>query len=74
MVPNMYRNIGRSGYEMIFGNTPDISEYVEFELYDYSWCLDTPQSYPYEEKGIGRWMGVVHRVGQAMVYYIMNTN
>ena len=24
MVPNMYRNRGRSGYEMIFGNTPDM--------------------------------------------------
>ena len=37
MVPGMYRNKGRSGYEMVFGSTPDISEYVEFEFYDYCW-------------------------------------
>ena len=59
---------------MIFGNTPDISEYIEFEFYDYCWYWDTPQSYPHEKKGLGRWLGVAHRVGQAMVYYIMNTN
>ena len=37
MVPNQYRNKGRSGYEMVFGITPDINEYVEFEFYDYCW-------------------------------------
>ena len=74
MVPTMYRNRGRSGYEIIFGHTPDISEYVEFGFYDYCWYWDTPQSYPHEKKNIGRWLGVAHRVGQSMVYYIMNTN
>ena len=37
IVPIMYRNRGRTGYEIIFGTTPDISEYVEFEFYDYCW-------------------------------------
>ena len=72
LVPNQYRNKGRSGYEMVFGSTPDISEYVEFEFYDYCWFWDTPQSYPHEKKQIGRWLGIAHRVGQSMVYYIMN--
>ena len=31
MVPPMYRNKGQSGYEIVFGHTPDISKYVEFE-------------------------------------------
>ena len=74
MVPNQYRNKGRSGYEIVFGFTPDISEYVEFEFYDYCWYWDTPQSYPHEKKQIGRWLGIAHRVGQSMVYYIMNAN
>ena len=73
-VPTMYRNRGRTGYEIIFGNTPDISEYVEFEFYDYCWYWDTPQSYPHEKRGIGQWLGVAHKVGQSMVFYIMNTN
>ena len=74
MVPGMYRNKGRSGYEMVFGSTPDISEYVEFEFYDYCWYWDTPQDYPHEKKQIGRWLGIAHRVGQAMVYYVANSN
>jgi hypothetical protein len=73
-VPGMYRNKGRSGYELVFGTTPDISEYVEFEFYDYCWYWDSPQSFPHEKKSLGRWLGVAHRVGQAMVCYIMNTN
>ena len=73
-VPVMYRNRGRTGYEIIFGSTPDISEYVEFEFYDHCWYWDTPQSYPNEKKSLGRWLGVAHRVGQSMVYYIMNAN
>ena len=54
IVPIMYRNRGRTGYEIIFSTTLDISEYVEFEFYDYCWYWDTPQSYPHERKGLGR--------------------
>ena len=37
MVPGMYQNRGRTGYELVFGITPDISEYVEFDFYDCCW-------------------------------------
>ena len=74
MVPPMYRNKSQSGYEIVFGHTPDISEYVEFEFYDYCWYWDTPQSYPHENNKLGIWLGVAHRVGQYMVFWIMNTN
>ena len=74
MVPGMYRNKGRSGHEILFGCTPDISEYVEFDFYDQCWYWDTPQGFPHEKKNIGRWLGVAHRVGQAMVYYVMNNH
>ena len=30
----MLRNKRRTGYDIIFGNTPEISEYVEFEFYE----------------------------------------
>ena len=73
-VPGMYHNRGRSGYELVYGSTPDISEYVEFEFYDYCWYWDTPQSFLHEKKNLGRWLGVAHRVGQSMVFYIMNTS
>ena len=54
--------------------TPDISEYVEFQFYGYCFYWDTPQSYPHEKKHIGRWLGVAHHVGQAMVFWVMNAN
>jgi len=71
-VPGMYRNKGRTGYEVTLGMTPDISEYIEFDFYDYCFYWDNPQSYPQENKHIGRWLGIAHRVGQALVYWIMN--
>ena len=71
-VPGMYRNKGRTGYEMVYGSTPDISEYVEFQFYDYCFYWDTPQSFPNEKKHMGRWLGIAHRVGQSMVFWIMN--
>ena len=42
MVPGMYRNRGRTGYELVFGITLDMSEYVEFDFYNFCWYWDTP--------------------------------
>jgi len=33
---------GRSGYEEVTGNTPDISEWLNFEFYDLVWWWDRP--------------------------------
>ena len=57
MVSNMYNNKGRSGYEIIFGNTPAIIEYAEFEFYDYCCYWDTPQSYHHENRAFGDGLG-----------------
>ena len=62
---------GRTSYEFIFGHTPDISEYIEFEFYDWVWYWDSSAEYPEEKKRLGRWLGVAHRVGQGMCYYIL---
>jgi hypothetical protein len=73
-VPGMYRNKGRTGYEITLGVMPDISEYIDFDFYDYYFYWDNPQSYPQERKHIGRWLGIAHCVGQALVYWVMNNN
>lgn len=73
-VLRMYRNKGRTGYEIVLGFTSDISEYVEFQFYDHCWYWDTPQGYPHQKKHIGRWLGMPHRVGQAIVFWVMNNN
>jgi hypothetical protein len=31
---------GRSGHEEVTGNTPDISEWLDFEFYDLVWWCD----------------------------------
>ena len=62
---------GRTSYEFVFGHTPDISEYIEFEFYDWVWYWDSVAEYPEERKRLGRWLGVAHRVGQGMCYYIL---
>jgi hypothetical protein len=33
---------GRSGYEQVTGETPDISEWLDFEFYDLVWWWDRP--------------------------------
>ena len=62
---------GRTSYKFVFGHTPDISEYIEFDFYNWVWYRDRDAEYPNERKRIGRWSGVAHRVGQGMCYYIL---
>ena len=49
-----------SGYEEVFGETPDISEWLDFDFYDLVWWLDDQPSYPDEKRRLTRWLGVSH--------------
>jgi len=44
---------GRTPYEMVTGNTPDISELLEFEWYQPIWYYE-PSEFPHQNKLIGR--------------------
>ena len=57
--------------EIVTGDTPDISEYLDFGFYDQVWYKDNAGSSPPEP---GRWLGVSHRVGRLMCYHILNKN
>ena len=59
---------GRTPLEMITGETPDISEYLEFGFYD--WVV-YKQNAGLGESLLGRWLGVSHKVGQMMSYWIL---
>jgi Reverse transcriptase (RNA-dependent DNA polymerase) len=59
---------GRTPIEMITGETPDISEWVDFGFYDPVWYRDNAGL---AEIKLGRWLGVSHRVGPAMSYWIL---
>ena len=52
----------------VSGETPDISEYLDFGLYDEVWYKDNAGTSPYEP---GRWLGVSQRTGRLMTYYVL---
>ena len=51
-----------------YRETPDISEYLDFGFWDRVWYKDDGGL---SERKIGRWLGVSHRVGNAMSCYIL---
>ena len=56
---------GRTPLGYITGEMPDISEYLDFKFYDWvTYCKNAGL----EEILLGRWLGVSHKVGQAMSY------
>ena len=59
---------GRTALEIITGETPDISEYLDFGFYD--WVTYRANA-GLGELSIGRWLGVSHKVGQLMSYWIL---
>jgi len=62
----------RTPYEQIMGNTPDISEWLDFSFYDWCWFWNAPTHKLTEDKAdIGRILGVAHRVGSNMCYWVL---
>ena len=54
----------------ITGDMIDISEWLEFEFYDLVWFWNN-QSYDTKPM-LGRWIGLSHRVGSALCYWIIS--
>jgi hypothetical protein len=65
---------GRTGYEDVVGETPDISEWMDFDFYDLIWYHDPPDTMAEmttEIRKLGRWLGVANRVGSALTYWVL---
>ena len=60
----------RTPYEIVTGETPDISEFIDFTFYDWIWYLNNPNDKESPPQ-LGRWLGVAHRVGSAMTYFVL---
>ena len=63
---------GRSGLERLTGQTPDISEWIDFTFYNLVWY------YPLEKPALeehlltlGQWLGILHRIGSNLLYWIL---
>ena len=63
---------GRTALENVTGKTPDISEYCDFDFYDLVWYFPgVHPSISQDNRALGRWLGVSHRVGSDMCYWIL---
>lgn len=61
-----------SGLERITGDTQDISEWLEFEMYDLVWYWDNQSDF--DNPKLGRWLGISHRVGAALCYHVVGAS
>ena len=59
---------GRTPLEQLTGETPDITEYLDFGFYDWVWYKDNAGV---GENSYGRWLGVSHRIGNLMSYWVL---
>lgn len=62
---------GRPALEIITGESCDISEYLDFSFYD--WVIYHPNAGLGEMK-LGKWLGVSHKIGNLMSYWILTEN
>ena len=66
----LYKFHGRTPYEIVAGDTPNITEWFKYDIYQPVWFY-SPAVFPVEKQLLGRWLGVAHRVGQALCYWIL---
>jgi hypothetical protein len=59
---------GRCPLEKVTGESVDISEYLDFGFYDWIWYKDNAGL---GETKLGKWLGVSHKVGTLMSYWIL---
>ena len=59
---------GSTPLEIITGETPDISEYIDFSFYDW---ISYRSNAGLGEESLGRWLGVSHKIGKLMSYWIL---
>jgi hypothetical protein len=59
---------GRTPLEVVSGITPDITEYLDFPFYSWVYFRANAGLGPTE---IGRWLGISHRTGPLMTYWVL---
>jgi hypothetical protein len=57
--------------EIVDGSTPDISEYAQFDWYQYVWYYDPMVQFPVDPRWLVRWVGVAHDVGNPMMFWVL---
>jgi len=62
---------GKTPIEYVTGEKPDIGELLDFGFYDLCWYRENAGL---GETQLGRWLGVSHRIGPLMSYWVLQTN
>ena len=57
-----------TGLEKVAGETPEMLEYIDFSFYDWCWYKENAGI---GEMKLGRWLGVSHRTGSLMSFYVL---
>jgi hypothetical protein len=61
--------------EEVTGKIPHISEYCDFDFYDLVWYFPgVHPSISQDNRALGRWVGVSHRIGSDMCYWIITSD
>jgi hypothetical protein len=63
----------RSPMETVTGDAPNISEYMDFDFYEFVKYRDATADRDDPIK-LGRWLGIAHEVGTAITYWILKEN
>ena len=74
LLPRMARvRDRRTGYEEVTWDTTDISECLDFEMYDLVYRIERPNKPDTldDVRRLGRWLGISHRVGSDMCYWLI---
>ena len=57
--------------EVAFGETPDISNLLQFRWYDKLYYYDPLSEYPESKEKVSRFIGIATNVGDTMTYKIL---
>ena len=60
------------GLERMTGETVNITEWLDFSFWDRIWFHDDPEGST--GPTLGRWLGVSHRVGSSLCYFVIKAN
>ena len=57
---------------MVIGETPDISEWIDFEFYDRVWYyVQKKINIDGSGRRLARWLGVAHCIGSDLCYWLL---
>ena len=68
--PNLHLQ-GSTPYEKIHGRMPNITEYIQYQWFEWVWYSDVESS---DDEDLGRWLGPALHAGRGHTSYILKRN